>query len=504
VVESIDTAMGGLPAVDLIVIVAYLGSIVGFGLWFAGRRGNSEDYMAAGRSLPGWAVGLSMFGSYVSSISFLANPGKAYAGNWNAFVFSLATPIAAWIAVKWFVPFYRRNGEVSAYEHLERRFGPWARSYAVVCFLLTQVARTGIVVYLLALAVSPLTGWRVETTILVTAVLMTFYTLAGGIKAVVWTGVLQSGVLLAGTLICIAAIVLQTPGQLDEIVRTGAAQDKFSLGSLGLSWAEPTFWVVFLYALAANMRNFGVDQSYVQRYITAHSDAEAAKSVWITTLLYVPVAAVFFFIGTGLFVFYTHQRDLLGSVVNADEVFPHFIATQLPVGMAGLGVAAILAAAMDSNLNSMATLTYGDLYKRYLRPNAGEQESMYVLLIATLLWGALSTVVALSMIHVRNKNALDVWWQLESLFSGLVLGLFLLGMMSRRAGSADAAVAVICGVAVILWMLISPTGLWPESWHAFRNPLHNLLTIVVGTITILSVGMVAGLRKSRRALDAQY
>jgi SSS family solute:Na+ symporter len=117
-----------------------------------------------------------MFGSYVSSISFLANPGKAYAGNWNPFVFSLATPIAAAIAVRWFVPFYRKMGEISAYEHLERRFGPWARSYAVVCFLLVQMARTGTVIYLLALAVAPLTGWPVVTIIILTGVLMTFYT----------------------------------------------------------------------------------------------------------------------------------------------------------------------------------------------------------------------------------------------------------------------------------------------------------------------------------------
>ena len=189
--------MNHLPALDVTVIVAYLAAVVGIGLWLGRKKTTTDDYMAAGRSLPGWAVGLSMFGSYVSSISFLANPGKAYAANWNPFVFSLATPIAAAIAVRWFVPFYRRTGEISAYEHLEHRFGPWARTYAVVCFLLSQMARTGTVIYLLALAVSPLTGWHVETTILVTGVLMTVYTLSGGIKAVVWTGVLQSAVLVA-------------------------------------------------------------------------------------------------------------------------------------------------------------------------------------------------------------------------------------------------------------------------------------------------------------------
>jgi SSS family solute:Na+ symporter len=492
--------MHQLAIVDLLVIAVYLTAIVGFGLWFARRRPGADEYMAAGRSLPGWAIGLSMFGSYVSSISFLANPGKAYASNWNPLVFSLATPIAAAIAVWWFVPFYRGLGQISAYEHLEQRFGPWARSYAVVCFLLVQMARTGTVIYLLALAVAPLTGWRVETIIILTGVLMTFYTLAGGIKAVVWTGVLQSVVLIAGPVICVAALLWQTPGGLSEIVRVGASEQKFSLGQWQFAtWSDfaaslrnpaPTLWVVFVYGLVINVGNFGIDQSYVQRYITARNDREAAKSVWMTAFLYVPAAAVFFFIGTALFVFYRARPELLPSGTETDYVFPHFIATQLPVGMAGLVVAAIFAASMDSNLNSMATLTYCDLYQRYLRPKASEREALLVLRTATVVWGALGTAIAIAM--TQAASALDVWWQMAGMFSGGVVGLFLLGLISRRAGGVGAAVAVILGVLLIVWMSISPTNLWPEAWSAYRNPLHNFLTIVAGTAVILAVGLLLG------------
>jgi SSS family solute:Na+ symporter len=474
-----------LSSVDLIVLVVYLAAVVGIGFWFGRRGGSPDEYMAAGRSLPGWAVGLSMFGSYVSSISFLANPGKAYADNWNPLVFSLATPIAAAVAVRWFMPFYRHSGEISAYEHLEHRFGPWARTYAVVCFLLYQMARMGTVIYLLALAVAPLTGWQVPTTILVTGTLMTVYTLAGGIKAVVWTGVLQSAVLVSGTLLCLAAIVLKTPGGLREIVEVGTDDGKFSLGSFGPSLVEPTFWVVFVFGLVTHLTNFGVDQSYVQRYITARDDREAAKSIWITALLYVPVAAVFFFIGTGLFVFYRSQPELLDSVTAADKVFPHFIATQLPLGAAGLVVAAIFAASMDSNLNSMATLTFCDVYQRYLRPHAGRRESMAVLYAATLFWGAASVGVALYMIRVGL--ALDAWWNLAGIFSGGVLGLFLLGLVSRRADNAAGAIAVVIGVIVIVWMTLPKLLVVPD-W--LRNPLHANLTIVVGTLTIFLVGLV--------------
>jgi SSS family solute:Na+ symporter len=470
--------------VDLIVLSSYLAAVLGVGFWFARRSGNTGEYTAGGRSLPGWAIGLSMFGSYISSISFLANPGKAYGSNWNAFAFSLATPIGAAIAVRWFVPFYRRSGHVSAYEHLEERFGLWARTYAVVCFLLYQTARMGTVIYLLAKAVAPLTGLPVRATIIVTGTLMTLYTLAGGIKAVVWAGVLQSFVLIAGTVVCIVMILSGTPGGVVGTVSAGAEADKFSLGSFGTTLFEPTFWVVFVFGLVTHLTNFGVDQSYVQRYITARTDREAAKSVWITTLMYVPVAGVFFFIGTALWVYYGNQPGAIPDVGTPDDVFPHFIATGLPAGMAGLVVAAIFAASMDSNLNSMATLTLFDIYKRYFRPKASDREAMRVLHTSTAIWGVLSIGMGLAMIRV--EMALDAWWNLAGLLSGGVLGLFLIGLVSRHTDHVAAAIAVTLGTAAMIWMSL------PKLFYvapSFRNPLHANLTLVVGTAMIFGVGL---------------
>jgi SSS family solute:Na+ symporter len=489
-----------LPSADLVVLAAYLVAVVGLGLWLGRRRTDADEFMAAGRSLPGWAIGLSMFGSYISSISFLANPGKAYAQNWNAVAFTLATPIAAAIAVRWFVPFYLRQGAISAYEHFEQRFGRWARTYAVVCFLLYQMARMGTIVYLLALAVRELTGLHVTATILMTGGLMTIYTMAGGIKAVVWVGVLQSAVLIAGTLACLIAVIVKTPGGVGNILRSGAEYEKFSLGSLGGSLSQPTFWVVFVFGLVTHLTNFGVDQSYVQRYLTARSDADAKRSVWLTAWLYLPVAPVFFFIGTSLFVFYGMRLfgmygatpEMLAAGLSADDVFPRFIATQLPVGFAGLVVAAIFAASMDSNLNSMATLTLCDLYKPYLRPQAGERESLLVLRIATLGWGVAGTGVGLAMIGV--ERALDAWWDLAGLFSGGVLGLFALSLLSRRAGAAAGAVAVASGVLVMVWMAL-PKLLSEPNFNRLpgllRNPWHANMTLVFGTLTILVVGLAA-------------
>jgi solute:Na+ symporter, SSS family len=486
--------MTPLRTADVAVLLAYLVGVVGLGCVFSVRSRNTDAYMAAGRSLPGWAVGLSMFGSYISSISFLGNPGKAFGGNWNGFVFSLATPVAAVVAVLWLVPFYRRQGNLSAYEHLEHRFGPWARTYAVVCFLLLQVTRTAAVTYFMASAVSPLLRWDVGQTILVSGTVVTAYTALGGMRGFVWAGVLNSVLLIAGPVICLVALHVKAPGGLAGVIRDGGAQGKFSLGSFGPALGASTFWVMLAYGLVMNLGNFAVDQSYVQRFITARSDREAAKGVWITALLYPPTAAAFFFIGTALAVFYAARPGLLPPGLDPaqkpDDVFPAFITTELPLGLAGLVIAAVFAASMDSNLNSMATLTLCDLYQRYFRPHAGERESMWVLHVSTVFWGLAGTVAALAMI--RSKNVLDVWWQWSGVFSGGVLGLLLLGFLSRRARNPAAMAAVAAGVGVIVWMTLSRTKHWPGAWAAFRSPFHELLANVVGTVVILLCGLVLG------------
>ncbi len=556
--------MGKLPGIDIAVLLAYLAGIVGLGCWFVRKSRSTNEFMVAGRSLPGWAVGLSIFGTYVSSISFLANPGKSFGGNWNPFVFGLSLPIAALIAVRFFVPFYRHSGEISAYNHLERRFGPWARTYAVICYLLTQLARMGTIMYLVALALAPLTGWPVLAIIAVTGVLVTAYTLLGGIEAVIWTDVIQSVVLTSGAVLCVVWITFGIPEGPAQVFEIAARDNKFSLGSLGVSLAEPTFWVVLTYGLVMNLQNFGIDQSFVQRYITAKSDQAAARSVWLGALLYLPISALLFFIGTALFAYYTAQPDLLPSTLNPiekpDQVFPHFIVAELPPGVTGLLIAAVFAAAMssvDSSLNCSATLFLQDIYKRYIRRRAdvGERESMRVLYTATLVWGTAGTLTAMAMIHV--KSALDAWWELAGIFSGGMLGLFLLGLIARRAKNAAAATGVVIGVMVILWMSLSARwGLLEgtvsidrdstvvagegthfheelrpgdeivvadvtmtvesiddmqqltvtapfdcdhvmrkkifkkDDWYRLRSPLHGFMTIVVGTLTILLVGLL--------------
>jgi SSS family solute:Na+ symporter len=480
-----------MRSIDLIVFLTYLIGTTLFGCWFMLRSRNPEGFMIARRGLPTWAVGLSIFGTFVSSISFLALPGKSYIGNWNPFVFSLSLPLAAWIAVRYFVPFYRASGDISAYTHLERRFGAWARIYAVVCYLLTQIVRMGMIMYLVAVALSPLIGWSLSTIILVSGVAVILYTLVGGMEAVVWTDVIQSIVLIAGAVVCVVVLLSGMPEGPSQLFRIACENDKFSLGSFGSSVGQETFWVVLLYGLTINLQNFGIDQNYVQRYAVADSERSAGRSVWMGALMYLPISAVFFFIGTGLFAFYRAQPGLLPEEVQGDKVFPFFIVHQLHFGMTGLVIAAIFSAAqstLSSSINSSAALILCDFYRRFVRPDAGNRQSMIVLYAASFVVGALGTGMALGLTYVQGA-ALDIWWQLSGIFSGGMLGLFLLGMISRRTGNRAAIVAVALGFLVICWMTFSPEWTGDKEW--LRSPFHGYLTAVFGTLTIFASGFFA-------------
>jgi solute:Na+ symporter, SSS family len=481
-----------VTAIDLAVIAAYFLAVMALGLWLGGKDRSVAAFTTANRSLPGWLCGLSILATFVSSISFLGLPGKAFASNWNAFVFSLSLPLAAVIAVRFFLPFYRASGEVSAYSHLERRFGTWARLYAGIFYLLTQLARIGSVLYLMALPMHVLLGWEIHWIILFTGISVTIYTFVGGIVAVIWTDAIQAVVLTVGALLCALLLLYGVPGGPREVWAIATTHDKLSLGSLALNFAEPTFWVVLVYGLFINLQNFGIDQNYVQRYIAASSDREARKSLYLGGLIYVPLSGLFFVIGTGLFAYYqVHAQRLpaaLQDPARSDSVFPHFIVTALPPGVTGLLLAAVFAAAMSTvstSLNSSATLLLTDFFQRFRGKPATEKQSMKILYGSTIVWGVVGTAIALAMTRVRS--VLDAWWTLSGIFSGGMLGLFLLGMMSRRAGNWAAVSGVVCGLGTILWMTFSPR--LPDTLAPFRSPFHTFMTPVLGTLTILFVGV---------------
>ena len=521
---------------DWIILSGYFVLIMGLGLFFWKRNDSAEEFTAGGRSLSGWLCGMSIFATYLSSISYLALPGKAFVDNWNAFMFSLALPFAAFIAVRYFVPLYRKSGEVSAYSLLETRFGLWARIYASCFYLLYQIARIGVVMYLMALPMAVLFGWDIRSVIIVTGVIVTAYSFVGGIVAVIWADAIQAVVLLFGALLALGILIAGMPEGMSGVLTIANDQDKFSLGDPSIANViEPTIWVVLVFGFFENLRNFGVDQSYIQRYIAAKTDREAAKSVWLGALLYVPVSALFLFIGTSLYAYYeSHPTDkqevrtivarqklmqegvnsespdydqqLLATAVDLEEkelgdrVFPHFIAAHLPQGVRGLLIAAVFAAAMSTvstSLNSSATLVMSDFYKRLIRPDSSDAQHVRVLRFATIAWGAMGTIMALSLVKL-TASALDVWWLLSGVLGAAIIGLFLLGILVPAIRSKGAFVVLMIGMLVIAWMAVSQSDYWPESLSKISSPFHKFLVVVIGPTVMVSVGWLIS-RNSRPA-----
>ncbi len=485
-----------LPVLDLVVFILITFGNVLFGASFYFRNKTSDQFTSGGGKLPAWIVGMSIFATFVSSISFLALPGKAYMSNWNALVFSFSIPIASILAVKFFVPLYRGLNSISAYNYLEVRFGTWARIYASGCYMLTQLMRTGAILLLLALPLNALFGWNIKTIIIVTGIAVTAYSMLGGIQAVIWTDAIQGIVLIAGAIVCAGVLTFSMPEGPSQIFEIAAASDKFSLGSFSASLSDSTFWVILIYGLFINLQNYGIDQNFVQRYMTTSSVKKAKSSTLFGSLLYVPVSILFFYIGTALFSYYTAQPDLLPAELKVagagDKVFPYFIVNALPTGVTGLLIAAIFAAGMSTistSVNSTATLVLSDYYQRYFNKNASEKSSMKVLYISSMIFGALGITISLALVGV--ESVLDAWWSLASIFSGGMLGLFLLAFLSKKVRNIDAVIGVIIGVVVIVWMSLSPLYFTEGNLLAFKSPFHSNLTIVIGTLVIFLVGFVS-------------
>ena len=520
--------MKSLPFIDLSIIFIYLLAMVWVGYYFSRKNKNSDQFTKASGSIPGWAIGLSIYATFLSSNTFLGVPGKAFGSNWNAFVFSISMPFAAWVASKYFVPFYRGTGEISAYTHLENRFGPWARTYTVICFLLTQLARMGSIFFGMALSLQALVGYPMSTIMIVMGICIILYTVMGGMEAVIWTEVVQAIIKTLGAVLILYLVVAEMPGGMSDILHIGETNNKFSLGSLSPDFTESTFWVVFFYGFFINLNNFGMDQNYVQRYHTATSSKQASRSVWLCVALYVPASLLFFIIGACLFAYYQVHPELIATVKlqvagerlgagatasqtaefaaamkpadYGDKVMPHFMVTKIPTGLVGLIVSAILSAAMStisSGMNASATVFTMDIYKRYFRPDIGDKKKLFVLHLSTVVFGLLGLITGIAMIGV--KSLLDIWWELSGIFAGGMLGLFLLGIISRRTKSHEAFTATLIGIMMILWMTFSKQ--LPEQYAFLKNPLHNNMVIVVGTLTIFLAGLLLTARKRKAVLS---
>lgn len=479
-----------LSGLDLSVILIYLVGITLFGCAFYFTKGSKKDseFMGGGGKIPSWAIALSIFATLVSSISFLALPAKALLTNWNCYVLSLTIPVAAIIADIWFVPFYRKTASFSAYTYLEERFGSWARIYASACFLIMQSARSGVILFLLALTLKWALGFSCTTIIVVTGVVTMLYSMMGGFKAVIWADAIQSLVLIVGTLVVIAYLVLDMPDGLGKGIEMAWDAGKFSLGSLDFTdWGQETFWVSLFYGIFINLQNFGIDQSFTQRYVAAKDLKSARKSAFHGAMLYIPVTFFFIIIGTGLWIFQqTHPGVVPDSVSSqSDAIYPWYIVNRLPQGMSGLLIAAIIAAAMSTvaaTLNSGATVLLEDYFKKFYPDKSNAKSNIRVLRVCTVALTVFSIGVAVAVMNV--KSALTVWWSMQSVLSGGMLGLFLLGIFTKRTTSGQAAIATVLGLFTVIYITFGQEIIPLPSF------IHLNLAIVLGTITIFFSGFI--------------
>jgi len=481
-----------MHTIDLIIFLVFTIGVVVFGCSFYKKDHTSSDLTQAGRSLPGWVVGMSIFATYVSSISYIGYPGKAFASNWNAFVFSLSIPIASYFAARYFVPFYRNGDSVSAYTFLEDKFGRWARFYASACYLLTQIARMGSILYLLAVPMHILMGWNIHMVIIATSIAIIIYSMLGGLKAVIWADAIQGIILIGGALLCLGILFFsmpEGPSQVFDLAMHSPEGNKFSLGEFTGDLTTSTFWVCLIYGIFINLQNYGIDQNYVQRYHAAKTDRDARFSALFGGYLYIPVSALFFLIGSALYSYYTSHPGLLPEDIASkpDYVFPFFIVNGLPVGLRGLLIASIFAAGMSTvstSVSSAATIILTDYYKP-LTQHSTERRQVFVLRLSSAIVGVIGIFVAIAMLSV--ESIIDAWWKLSSIFSGGMLGLFLLGIMPRRINKKAALAGCVAGIAVIAW--ISLAGLYDlPGIH-----LHEYLAIVLGTTTIFVTGFLLSL-----------
>jgi len=304
----------------------------------------------------------------------------------------------------------------------------------------------------------------------------------------------QSVVLLLGGLFCLYLLLSHMPGGWEQLSATAAREHKFALGSMDADLLVQGFWVIFIFGIVENLKNFSVDQNYIQRFLSAPSEAEAKKSLWLGGLLYIPVSALFFMIGTALFVYYLNVPTA-GLPAEADKVFPFFIVNELPTGLVGLVIAGVLAAGMstlDSSLNSSATVWTVDFYKRLIRPGADDARQVKVIRFATAVIGVLATAASLLMIDA--KSALDVWWKISAVFGGGMLGLFLCALFYRHMQPRQAMMATAAGVVFVAWATITSTWVTGSDWGF---PLHVMMIGACGTLVVIVAGFIVS--RKRRA-----
>ena len=452
-----------MNALDYAVVAVYLVAITAFGSYFARFQKNTTSYFLTDNSTPWWAICFTIVATETSTLTFIGVPASAYAGNWT-FLQLAAGYVAGRIVVSIvFLPRYFRGALVTSYQLLQHRFGPSVSTIAAGLFLLTRSLADGIRLFATALVIHIVTGVPVPWTIVVLGSAMIVYTVRGGSAAVIWTDVVQMGVYVAGALVVFVALLQQIPGGWSEVVRIGSAAGKFTVFDFSL---EPTrvytFWAGLAGGIALTLATHGTDQFLVQRLLSADSPRGAARGLVLSGFIVFAQFTLFLAIGAMLYAYHQHF-PLTAALPRNDAILPRFIVDHLPHGLVGFIIAAIVAAALSPSINAMAATTINDFYLKYVKTRPDDAQLLRLSKAFTVMWGIVQLGVALGA-QWLDQSVLDAGLSVLSLTTGPVLGAFLVGVFSRRVGSAAMIAGMCVGALVLVTLWWNAAVGW--TWYA--------------------------------------
>lgn len=459
---------------DYLAMFLYLGSLVLIGKYFARRDSGTEFFFLGGRKIPWWAAGLSIYATGTSAISFMAIPAKTYMTDWLYFIgMSIFPFFTVILAAYLFIPLLRRLEITTVMEYFDLRFGRSVRFLMSFVSVMGQVAgRMSITLLLPALALSAVTGVDIYLSILVMGVLATIYTVMGGISAVIWTDVLQVGVLFGGAILSFFLIMAHVDGGFTHMIDLAVADNKFNFFDFRPDLTTATMWIMLLWAVS-DVFGKGLGQEGLQRAFSTPTVRDARRSMITLAVVALPAGFLFYGIGTALYAFYHQHPELLNPTLQNDAIFPLFIAQQLPVGIAGLVISALFAAAMstlDTAMNSVSAIVTRDYYSVFNK-NAPERVQMRLARWVTITCGVIGTGIALYMASFENLGSLwDRFSILLALIGGGLGGVGALALCTTRANSAGTLLGVVVTSAFIFWLRFhapSIPGISPLHFFAY-------------------------------------
>jgi len=491
----IEANRAAFGVVNWIVVAVYLLGMVGVGYWFMKKEAatTTDDYFRGGQRIPWWVAGLSIFATLLSSITFMAIPALSYASGWNKWSGQWPIILIVPLVVFAYLPFYRSLNLTSAYEYLEARFNLASRLIASAAFMIFHIGRIAIVLYLPALALSSVTNINIYFAIAVIGVLCVVYTVMGGIEAVVWTDAIQALVLLGGALGCFGLVVLNVPGGMGAITSTLGESDKF----LSLDWSSWNYhsgtksgWLFFLGFMFAMLPAYTSGQDVVQRYVTTPSMKEASKSLWMNIFMTLVGSMIFFALGTALYVFYQNSPEKLDpTMASTDGILPFFILQNLPIGVAGLIIAGVFAAAqstISSSLNSVATAFVTDFYGRVIAPESPDHQRLKVARNVVVLLGVVGILAAAWIAKENLKSAFDSFNMLIGFILGPLAAMFALGIFTKHVGGVACLIGALLGSASIITVTILHKSGVIDVWPL----LNGLICFFVTFVSAFVLGFV--------------